>query len=253
MSSGVIRKTSLLLTLLVLAACSAHGVTPAPITAAQDDVARNTSAVSSSGLLFVTNYYQSSFRAFHLLDNGNVAPVRVVAGPRTTLTNPIGIAVARDGRVGIANYDLQGGAINAQTFAPNAQGNAAPVTTISCGGLAGNVVWGAAFDPAGNLYITSGRHQGFNIAVFAPSDTGCVSNNRIIAGPHTSLNQPYGIAVDSTGAIYTANASGASVAVFAPGASGDVAPRALIAGAKTQLDSPADVAVDTALRLYVTD
>src|ERR1700694_709245 len=254
MPSDAVRRSSLLFVLVFLtASCSTHGVTPAPMTAAQSEASRNSADGKSSGLIFVTNYYQSSFRAFHLTDNGNVAPVRVIAGARTTLVNPIGIAAAPDGRVGIANYDLQGGATHAQTFAPTAQGNVAPLTAISCGGTEGHVVWGAAFDPAGNLYITSGRHQFNDISVFAPTATGCISNNRIIAGPHTTLSQPYGIVVDASGAVYTANASGTSVAVFAPGAKGDATPRAFISGARTQLDSPTDVAVESGLRLYVTD
>src|ERR1700730_6880475 len=172
MDNNAVRRTSLLFVLLFFtASCSAHGLTPTPITAAQSQTTRNTNSAggTSSGLIFVTNYYQSSFRTFRLSDNGNIAPVRVIAGSRTTLVNPIGIAVAADGRVGIANYDLQGGGIHAQTFAPNAQGNVAPLTTISCGGTEGHIVWGAAFDRAGNLYITSGRHQGYDISVFAPA------------------------------------------------------------------------------------
>lgn len=251
MITRALRQVSLLpiLFLTLITGCSSHALAPAPIAPQGSDASQN-AQTRPSGLLYVTNYYQGSFRAFHVSDNGNVAPVRVIAGARTTLVNPIGVALARDGRVGIA---LSGGAIHAQTFAPNAQGNAAPLTAISCGGLDGRIVWGSAFDPAGNLYITSGRHGGYNIAVFAPNDTGCVRNNRIIAGPHTTLNQPYGIAVDATGAIYTANASGASVAVFAPGATGDAAPRAFLSGSNAQLDSPADVAVDAAFHIYVTD
>src|ERR1700730_2690131 len=107
MLNNAVQRTSLLFVLLFFtASCSVHGVTPAPMAASQLDATRNAADAKSSSLIFVTNYYQSSFRAFHLTDSGNVAPVRVIAGPRSTLVNPIGIAAAPDGRVGIANYDL---------------------------------------------------------------------------------------------------------------------------------------------------
>ncbi len=237
----------------LMAACAAQSVSPtlpsALRSATSVEMAGTGVLPTSRPLLFITNN-DAAVRAFDATSKGNVAPERIIAGSATGLTNPTGIAVAPDHRLGVANVDNQGGAVHAEIFAPNARGNAAPIKAISCGGT--TVPLGTAFDGAGNLYVTSGD-DGDNIAVFPPSANGCVTSNRIIGGPYTGLHQPFGIALDPSGAIYVANASGASVAVFAPGATGDAHPRALIAGGNSRVSVPSGVALDATHNLYVTE
>lgn len=61
---------------------------------------------------------------------------------------------------------------------------------------------------------------------------------RKIEGPHTGINGPLGIAVDTDGTIYVANNNSNSITVYAPQASGDAAPIRTIAGPQTGLNSP---------------
>jgi hypothetical protein len=62
------------------------------------------------------------------------------------------------------------------------------------------------------------------VLVFAPDATGNVAPVRTIAGAHTGLAVPIGLALDPAGNLYVANRMGAGVTVYAPGATGDVAP-----------------------------
>jgi sugar lactone lactonase YvrE len=204
---------------------------------------------ATSGTILVTNN-DAVIRGFRLSDTGNVAPVRKIGGPNTELTNPTGIAVAPDGRIGVSNVNNSGGAVHVEVFAPGASGNVQPIAAISCGGT--TIPLGAAFDTNGNLYVTNGK-RGNDITVFAPSANGCVSGNRIIGGQNTTLNQPFGITVAPTGAVYVVSAAGASAAVFAPGASGDVAPNVVITGDKTGFIAPADVALNAKNEVLVTE
>ena len=196
--------------------------------------------------VFVTNN-DGAVRAFPTSTSGNVAPARTIAGANTGIRFPTGIAVAPDGRLGVANVFNGNGEVHALTFAAKANGNVAPLTAISCGGT--TVPLGAAFDSSGNLFITNGKN-GDDITVFTPSDNGCVSGNRIITS--SSLGFPLGVHVDGTGTIYVASQPGALL-VFAPGAAGNATPIATISGSNTGLSAPADVAVDAAGEIIVSD
>ena len=231
---------------LILAATSAQAaVTAHPIvrTAAISVSAVNT---RSSESIFVTNN-DGAVRAYPTTANGNVAPARTIAGASTGLRFPTGIAVARDGRIGVGDDIVGFGQVHALTFATNANGNVAPLTAISCGGT--GIPFGAAFDSLGNLYVTNNR--GAAVTVFAPSASGCVSNNRVIANAGFGL--PEGVHVTDNGLVYVAGAFG--VAVFAPGASGNAAPIASIAGSNTGISNgqTADVTVDAAGEIIVSN
>ncbi len=245
---------------LVLAACTGQTkLTPAgqPQAAANPAVAGteldSANAPDSAGeTIFVSQQvaaFDGEILGFRAKANGNIAPVRTIHGSKTGLTDPTGIAVAADGRIGVSNVDNASGAVHAETFAAKANGNAAPATAISCGGT--TIPLGAAFDQQGDLFIANGKN-GDDVTVFAPPDGGCVTGNRIIGGSNTTLVDPFGVRVDNAENVYVANSNGAIV-VFAPGATGNVAPVATISGSNTHLKAPTDVAIDSAGEIIATD
>jgi sugar lactone lactonase YvrE len=64
--------------------------------------------------------------------NGNVAPIRTIDGSETDLYEPDGIAVGTSGNVYVTNYGNGGNFVASVTvYGPGANGNVAPVRTIS--------------------------------------------------------------------------------------------------------------------------
>ena len=194
--------------------------------------------------LYVADTPANSVDVFFSSDFGNVSPSAVIAGADTMLSSPRGVALAPDGTLYVAN-DAGHGVIT--VYAPGSSGDAAPERTLSCGGLARPE--GMSLDAAGNLYVAN--FGGNSISVFGPSDTGCVSGNRVIVGPHTCLTHPEDVDVRDDGTAYVASSS--AVLVFAAGASGDASPIQRITGSATQLlPHVMGVSLDSAFNIYAT-
>lgn len=99
---------------------------------------------------------------------------------------------------------------------------------------------------------------GGDVAVFAAGATGAPNPTATITGPDTGLTYPTGVALDSSGNIYVANAGSSSggadsVFVFPPGSNGDVVPSATITGNATGLAFPAAITLDSAGNIYVAN
>ncbi len=181
-----------------------------------------------------------SITEYRETDNGNVAPQTTIAGPNTGFgqtRGPVGIALDPSGRIGISLGNIAGTEV--ETFAKGAKGNVAPLTAIDCFPRLATI--GAAFDQAGNLYVS---HSGTIIEVFPPGATGCASPSRVITGI-----SPYGLAIDRNNILYVADEQG-SLDIFPPGAS---QPMARIAGSNTGLVEPTSVALDASLNVFVFD
>lgn len=96
-------------------------------------------AVDSKGAVYVTNSVAKGSATpaiciFASTAKGNAKPVRLIAGTKTTLFDPLGIAVDAKGFI----YTADGSGI--KTFAPGTNGNVAPVRTISTSGYFGVAV-----------------------------------------------------------------------------------------------------------------
>lgn len=193
---------------------------------------------------------------------GNIPPLRTIAGPKTDLTAPHGIALDTSGDI----YALDDNVVT--VYSPDANGDVAPLRTISGSNTGMTNASGIAVDHVGNLYITNERScvrpptqctGKAKVLVYAPGASGNVAPIRTIRGAKTGLNVhggplgtpagPRGVAVDRAGNAYVA--SYGSVTVYTPGANGNVAPIRSIAGSKTQLLGPVAIAVDDAGRVYV--
>ncbi len=93
---------------------------------------------------------------------GSASPMAIISGAKTGLAQPLGIAVAADGRIYVANRGTQGGgaADKITVYAPGARGDVAPVATISgpatgLDGIAGIAIGPALLTPAAPELLAS--------------------------------------------------------------------------------------------------
>jgi hypothetical protein len=228
------------LTWLVIALASAiSAVVPAAAQAAGPDPV---------GTIYVADFGANAIDVFAPGANGNVAPVRTIAGPTTELGGPADVAVDSAGHVYSSNFST--GTIT--EYAPGASGDAAPINTISgaATGLSQNDDMSLAAD--GTLFVGN-----FNspspVVVFGPGATGNVAPLRQLSGSNTGLSTVDGLGADATGTLYVDNTGISGINVFAPGANGNVAPIRTIAGPATNLASPDDIKVGFGGQLVVTN
>ena len=109
---------------------------------------------------------------------------------------------------------------------------------------------GIAEHAGGDIYVADS--VAVSVFVFSAGSNGNVSPAATISGGKTGLDEPLGIALDSSLNIYVANSS-STVTVYSDGSSGNVSPTATIGGDKTGLDGPIGVTLDSGNKIYVVD
>lgn len=143
-------------------------------------------------------------------------------------------------------------------YGARANGNAAPIPTISGSntGLLGPT--GIALDASGSIYVANSSFSGpASITVYAAGANGNTPPVRTISGSNTGLDVVDGIALDADRNIYVANHNfsgpgcSASVTVYAAGANGNVAPTQIISGPNAGLGSATGIAVGERGDIYV--
>jgi hypothetical protein len=128
---------------------------------------------------------------------------------------------------------------NVNAFALSANGDAAPIATLS-GALTGlNGIGGLAFDSVGELWVASANNDA--LERFAPGATGDTAPSRVVTGPNTGLVTPAGITLDSAGRLYVTESAANAVAIFPAGATGNAPPLATINGPDTGLSTPVGI------------
>ncbi len=218
---------------------------------------------ASQGYLVVTNTDSNSVVFFDAMADGNIAPVRTIAGGNTHFARPLGVEIY-DGELYVLNHEAHA----IEVFSPSDGDNVAPKRRI-IGGM--NFPSGFAFDNA-EIYVTN--YSG-PITVYSTNDNGNVSPKRTIdnrsnamsivvvgdelfvttyadaavfvhdkntgdlkrtlTGPETGLSgQLYGLAV-SGGELFISDYQNKAIKVFALNASGNTAPLRVISGPQTQL------------------
>lgn len=224
----------------------------------------------SRGNLYVANAEggpdgHGSIAVYRTSSRGNVAPSAMMAGDKTGLSSPTGIAFDSSGRLYVANSNGgpdSNGSITIYLAAIN--GNAAPVATISdnpncapCDKTELNSPQGIAVDSSGKIYVVNVLGRG--VAVYPPlgSSRGIVNEapSATIAQNKNGPDLTGGITLDSSGNIYiTDNVSyvpltgGTSLAlggitVYAAGSNGNAAPIATISGDRSELANPQGIAI----------
>jgi len=188
-----------------------------------------------------------SVRIFDADARGDVAPIAVIAGSRTRIVSPAGIAIARNGEIVVASGTVAGANSAVLTFASGARGDVPPIRVLS----------GTKTQLGGPLGIALDRYQHLFVANFSDTSVteytqkaaGDSSPIRVIRGSRTELstNGVNGVLVDSTGETFVSNRFvnpfEDRITVFAPNANGNAAPSRVLTGSRTQLFGPGGMAI----------
>jgi sugar lactone lactonase YvrE len=151
-----------------------------------------------------------------------------------TFANPLVFTVSESGGSGHTSLSVNGGAHAASVT--SAESSDLITVFYDGAGAAGYVATiSAAASGASPASVTMSLTTGSQMIYVANRDTavvswfalggpyGNVAPVNTVGGSTSGMSDPVGLAVDSTGNIYTANDSGSQVFVFAPGTTGNVA------------------------------
>ena len=126
-------------------------------------------------------------------------------------------------------------------YGPSANGNVAPIRTITAGTSGLNQPKGLGLALSDNLYVASFGSN--TVLVYAPGANGAAVPTRT----YTGLNQPYGIAIRKPAAaslqvppttdVYVTNFGNDSISIFDPTVAGST-PAFVYQGPDTQLSGP---------------
>ncbi len=215
-------------------------------------------ALDSTGMTYVVNALVGDWavNVYAAGANGNIAPIWTISGGNTGLVWSSAVALDTNAEVYVtSNYGCDrghcGGTDQVTVYAAGANGNVAPIRTISGSATKLTRPSGIALDANNNIYVVSGtttKKGGTldSVNVYAAGANGNVAPIRTISGPNTRLTNPDGVAVGADGTTYVANYGtvehgyevNPKITVYAAGANGNVAPIRTIHGAATMLSAP---------------
>jgi sugar lactone lactonase YvrE len=236
-------------------------------------------ALDSSGNIYVAdeggpaNNYAGSVFVYAAGSNANAVPTNIITGPDTGLILPVGIAVHPGGKILVADDGsiVFGGDVPPSVFVytSGSTGDAPPSDTITGASTLLTLPQGIALDSSHNIYVTD---QGdgncdttspASVYVYADGTNGDTPPIETISGTSTGLCLPAGIALDSIGNIYVADAGDGSVFVYPPlsptctsatPCTITTPPSDTISGGTTGLSGPYGIALDsTSGNIYVAD
>jgi hypothetical protein len=242
---------------------STPGAMPQSRTPRFDANPASSKSCPAAACIFVIDHYgDRRVTVYPANATGNVSPYRKIAGKKTQLLNPIGIAVDSRGQTYVSSSQPA-----LFVYSATANGDATPLRSIMGRATRLRHFWIAnlAVDTNQYVYVTDNLqrchgvlgcdYNGY-VTVYAPGSHGNVTPTRMIYGRKTGMfnrrGPAIGIAVDSAGYTYVTTGK-TGVLVYAPEADGNVAPSWGINGSKTRLSTPYGVAVDNAGNVYVAD
>jgi DNA-binding beta-propeller fold protein YncE len=171
-------------------------------------------------VIYVSNFRAASVTVFRPTARDNAAPVRTIAGARTGLSGPLGLAIDAQDLLYVANRTGAGVTVHG----PTAHGDVAPVRTLRVPASAEALA--VAVGPDGDVFVATVPRAG---AAGCPPAivhfrTRATESDYAIAGPLTGLTCPVGLAFHPGGQLYVANALGGVVSAFAADAIGNASP-----------------------------
>ena len=188
--------------------------------------------------------------------DGDVAPVRVIGGPATGLMNPTGLALDRDGRIYVTTSEVTENTFEVarlNVYAPDAEGDAAPIRTIAGPAARMSRPAGVAVTEDGAVYVVNSRvfsRDYGSVRAYAGDADGDAPPLRTLIGPETRFAGPAMLAVDRD-TLYVVSPALRRVTVHPPGAG--AAPVRVLQGDATELDDPSGLAFNHLGQLYVAD
>ena len=201
-------------------------------------------AFDGSGNLWVANFTPTAngtnnvveFSSAQLVNGGNVTPAVQIGGVSTLLCNSNGLAFDGSGNLWVTNACGQ----TVQFKAANLPGggNVAPANQIT-GPTSPSAL---QFDSTGNLWIAFPGLSN-TVSMYAAANLG--NNNPAasasISGNNTQMNNPSGLAFDSSKNLWVANVGSSALVMFpsaALAAGGNLTPGEIISGGTTTLNAP---------------
>jgi len=215
-------------------------------------------AFDQKGDLWIADLGDNSVTEYAPGANGNQAPIATISGAATGLDYPDGLTFDSAGDLWVGNSDLTGPSDYPGTvteYAPGANGDATPITTIT--GTGTDLAWigGLAFDSAGDLWVANQKSVSSagcgaaacdgSITEYAPGANGDATPITTITG--SGVAEPDGLAFDSAGDLWVANWDNSTVTEYGPDAGDGATPIVTLSGADTGLTENAPHAVLPAL------
>ncbi len=190
--------------------------------------------VASDGTIFAASELGSGVNrnpkilSFSNTANGNVAPIRTITGPTTTMQAVLSLGVFLN-QVAVGDSTQ-----HVLFFHYSDSGDVAPQRALNDGP---GIVESAIFDRVGAIYLARFQSGSSSVISFIAGAQGTPTPLLDITGPTTKLTAAAGVAVDSSGTAYVSNADpgGASIFVYDAAATGDAAPIRTISGPSTTL------------------
>ena len=141
--------------------------------------------------IYVSNFNSDSVSVFERHACGNTAPVRQIVGGRTRLRAPIGMAVDAGRNLYVANR----GGTGVTVYAPDAEGDVAPLRVLNAVGL--QAAEALAIGPSGDVYVSSWPNGvGTRCTSIFHFGADAERSDYAISGSNTGLSYPIGLATD---------------------------------------------------------
>ena len=199
--------------------------------------------------IFVPNPLAEAVLIFRGDASGDVAPIRTIQGPRTSLQDNDELALDN-----VHNELVVPTRQAVLVFSRVANGDVAPLRVIAGPKTRINRARGVAVDPVSNI-IAIGNSDPQGILIFNRTDEGDVAPRAIISGPRTGIYAPKGFAIiperkeliatiEARGVQVTRNLGESFVGIWNYTDNGDIPPKATIKGTGTLLIAPRGAAVD---------
>ncbi len=193
-------------------------------------------ADEAAGELYVTIQHPPAVVVYSKDAKHNEAPLRILEGGLTELTDVHGIALDTKNKL---IYTANRGSWSALNEEREWSG-----TPINRDG--DNRTWDIPTRIEAHMVPGSGKFKPASITVYPQDASGNVAPIRTISGPNTKLGWPAFIALDEERQeLYVANAWPHSILVFDANDQGNASPIRVINGKNTGLDNPYGIAIDT--------